>query len=539
VLLNLIGNAIKFTERGEVAVRVRVALLKGSSIRLHFDVQDTGIGIPAEKQKLIFEAFAQADSSTTRRYGGTGLGLAISAQLVELMQGTISVDSEPGLGSTFHFDAEFGRTETAAGAPSARSQKLSQLPILVVDDNATNRRIVEEMLLHWEMRPQTASSADTAMESLQQAVESANPFALALLDGHMPEKDGFMLAKAIRRDPRFSQLKIVLLTSAADPAGARRAQELGVAGYLLKPIKQSELFDTIVTVMGEPARKAPAPKRRRTQRGLRVLLAEDNPVNQKLESRLLEKLGHTVTVVGDGRAAVSAFESGDFDLLVLDVQMPETDGLRAASLIRAREHTRGSRIPILALTAHAAAEDRDRCLAAGMDSYLSKPIRLADLERAISELVPGGSRRTRARRSPASRSAASTQPIDEGELLAGLGGDRELLADMLRFFVDDSPRLLRELALAVHQSKAAETARTAHALKGSIANVSRGAAYRTCAELEQMAKTENLASTSRALQNLESELDMLVRAGEKLLKKYSPEKSRPRQARKRRSVGAA
>jgi CheY-like chemotaxis protein len=291
--------------------------------------------------------------------------------------------------------------------------------------------------------------------------------------------------------------------------------------------------------MGEPAQKAPAPKRRRTQRGLRVLLAEDNAVNQKLESRLLEKLGHKVTVVSDGRAAVSAFESKDFDLLVLDVQMPEMDGLRAASLVRAREGASGSRIPILALTAHAAAEDRDRCLATGMDSYLSKPIRLADLDRAICELVPDGARQTKAGQSKFSRPVATAKAIDERELLAGLGGDRELLADMLRFFVDDSPRLLRELALAVHQSKAAETARTAHALKGSIANVSRGAAYRTCAELEQMAKTENLASTSRALQNLETELDMLVRAAEKLLKKYSPEKSRPRQARKRRSVGAA
>lgn len=545
VLLNLIGNAIKFTEQGEVAVRVQLALLQGSSVRLSFAVQDTGIGIPAEKQELIFEAFAQADSSTTRRYGGTGLGLAISAQLVDLMQGKISVESAPGLGSTFRFDAEFGRVEGANAAPSAHLQMLSQLSVLVVDDNKTNRRILEEMLRHWDMRPHTASSADAAMQSLENALASGDAFALALLDGHMPEKDGFTLAKAIRRDPRFARLKIVLLTSAADPASVRRAQELGVAGYLLKPIKQSELFDMIVTVMGEPAPKAPVikegstTKKRRSQPGLRVLLAEDNAVNQKLESRLLEKLGHTVTVVSNGRAALSASESGQFDLLVMDVQMPEMDGLQAASLIRAREGPSGRNVPILALTAHAAAEDRDRCLAAGMNGYLSKPIRLADLDRAILELLPSISHSRKVRPSRPSTVAVAPEGIDERELLAGLGGDRELLVDVLGFFVDDSARLLRRLASAVGDNKPAELAQAAHAMKGSIANISRAAAYDRCAELEKMGRSGNLSYAARTLEELQAELNGLLRAAKKMRRKYSSEKGVVRPSRKRRSAGAA
>lgn len=534
VLLNLIGNAIKFTETGEVAVRIELARLHGGSVRLHFEVQDTGIGIPAEKQALIFEAFAQADTSTTRRYGGTGLGLAISAQLVELMQGKISVESEQGLGSTFHFDAEFGRAEGTNIAAPASVQMLSGLSILVVDDNSTNRRIVEEMLRHWNMRPQTVSSADAAMESLRKAVESADPFGLALLDGHMPDKDGFMLAREIRDDARFSQLKIILLTSAADATDVRRAQELGVDGYLLKPIKQSELFNVIVSAQGEPARKVASAKRRRPQPGLRVLLAEDNAVNQKLERRLLEKLGHTVAVVSNGRAAVSAIENGDFDLLVMDVQMPEMDGLQAASLIRARESSSGARIPILALTAHAATEDRDRCLAAGMNGYLSKPVSMADLDRAIFELLHGASRSKKARTMERSR---PSQPvtIDERELLAGLGGDRELFADILRFFLDDSKRLMSRVAAAVRGADAAELAEAAHAIKGSIANVSRAAAYTISGELEKLGRSGDLSSAPQILEKLEAEFAALLRTAEEILDKYAPGKPAPRQHRKNRS----
>jgi len=539
VLLNLVGNAIKFTETGEVAVRVQLGRIEGGSVRLQFAVQDTGIGIPAEKQALIFEAFAQVDSSTTRRYGGTGLGLAISAQLVELMQGKISVESEPGLGSTFHFEAEFARAEGEIGAAPGNVQMLSGLSVLVVDDNSTNRRIVEEMLRHWNMCPQTVSSAHAALEGLRKAVESDTPFALALLDGHMPDKDGFMLAKEIRKETRLSQLKIVMLTSAADATDVRRAQELGVAGYLMKPIRQSELFDVIVTAMGEPVRKVPRGRRRRSQHSLRILLAEDNLINQKLESRLLEKLGHTVTVVSDGREAVSAIENGRFDLLVMDVQMPEIDGLQAASIIRGRETSRGAHIPILALTAHAATEDRDRCLAAGMNGYVSKPVSMADLDRAILELLPGSARFGKVRGSGPSGQAGSAKTIDERELLAGLGGDRELLADMLRFFVDDSKRLMTRLTLAVRNADPAELAQAAHAMKGSIANVSRSSAYLSAGELEKLGRSSDLRSAPQILERLETEFAALLGIAEKLLNKYSSKQSGPRKNGNKRSAGAA
>lgn len=538
VLLNLVGNAIKFTETGEVAVRVQLGRVEGGSVRLNFAVQDTGIGIPAEKQALIFEAFAQADSSTTRRYGGTGLGLAISAQLVELMQGKISVESEPGLGSTFHFDAEFARAEGSISAAPGNVQMLSGLSVLVVDDNSTNRRIVEEMLRHWNMRPQTVSSAPAALESLRRAAESDSPFALALLDGHMPDKDGFMLAKEIRKQARLSQLKIVMLTSAADATDVRRAQELGVAGYLMKPIKQSELFDVIVTAMGEPVRKVAKERRRRSQHKLRILLAEDNAVNQKLESRLLEKLGHTVTVVSDGREAVSAVENGRFDLLVMDVQMPEMDGLQAASIIRGRETLSGPHIPILALTAHAATEDRNRCLAAGMNGYVSKPVSMADLDRAILELLPGSARSGKVGGAGRSRPAGSVKTIDERELLAGLGGDRQLLADMLRFFVDDSKRLMSRLTAAVRNADAAELADAAHAMKGSIANVSRSSAYLSSGELEKLGRSGDVSSAPQTLEKLETEFAALLGIAEQLLNKYSSAKV-PRKDGNKRSAGAA
>jgi two-component system, sensor histidine kinase and response regulator len=528
ILLNLVGNAIKFTETGEIDVRVELSSILAGTVRISFAVKDSGIGIPLDKQAIIFEPFKQADSSTTRKYGGTGLGLAICAQLVELMKGKIWVESEPGKGSTFKFVAEFGRAESGSRQISDLPQGFQRLPVLVVDDNATNRRILEEVLRRWKMRPETAASAASAMEALERATAAGDPFSLALLDGQMPDADGFMLAEKIRGDKRFQELKIVLLTSAAHPEQIRRTRQLGVSGYLLKPVKQSELLRMIVSSMDPTAATAPPKKRRVRKKGgvLRVLLAEDNPVNQKLQSRILEKLGHTVTIVGNGKEAVAAAESDAFDLIVMDVQMPEMDGLEAASIISGRQAASDRRIPILALTAHAAAEDRERCRAAGMDGYLSKPVRMADLERVIAELFENIPERKPTRRkskneSPDEDSSILPGLIEEQKVLEGLGGDQELFEEVLNLFLEDSDRLLHDIQSAVALKDAAALGRSAHALKGSVANLSSGAAHTYAADLEKMGRNGECNGAQELVAKLGNALQELQHAASNLLGKHT------------------
>jgi signal transduction histidine kinase/DNA-binding response OmpR family regulator len=403
IVLNLVNNALKFTDRGEIIVDVSRIEYRGSrieapdrpstldprsSVLLHFAVSDTGIGIPADKQRIIFEAFSQADSSTTRRYGGTGLGLAIAGQLVEMMGGRIWVESEPGKGSTFHFTPRFG--VPAAAAPVSRPVRLHRLPVLVVDDNATNRRILVEMLTHWGMCPREVGGARPALEALEKAVAAGEPFPLVLLDGYMPEMDGFGLAENVRRRPELAGTTLVMLTSAGQPGDAARCRALGIEAYLMKPVKQSELLDAIFSAMGISARDGPvppAPAAPPDRRRLHVLLAEDNAVNQRLAVRLLEKQGHDVAVVGTGREALTALERQTFDLVLMDVQMPEMDGLEATAQIRAAEQGTPRHVLILAMTAHAMKGDRERCLAAGMDGYVSKPIQAQELWQAIDALA--------------------------------------------------------------------------------------------------------------------------------------------------------
>jgi two-component system, sensor histidine kinase and response regulator len=365
---------------------------------LHFSVRDTGIGIAPEKQGRIFQAFAQADGSTTREYGGTGLGLTISKRLAEMMGGRMWVESEPGRGSCFHFTARFGLSAQAQPRRlPAEAGRLRGLRVLAVDDNATNRRLLEMMTASWQMRPTAVADAREAVERLAAAHGAGEPFDLALLDFHMPQTDGFMLAAEIRRRPELAGLKIVMLTSADQRRGAARCRELGVAAYLTKPIKKSELLAAICALYGDAAPRAAdaraaepsalAPPGRAP--ALRVLLAEDNLVNQKLAVRLLERQGHRVTVVPNGREAVeiiAAAEAGEreaFDVVLMDVQMPEMDGLEATRAIRLRERSTGRRLPIVALTAHAMKGDEEKCLAAGMDAYLAKPIRAEELYTVI------------------------------------------------------------------------------------------------------------------------------------------------------------
>jgi two-component system sensor histidine kinase/response regulator len=397
VLVNLAGNALKFTASGEVLISVEVESEDREGVTLHFSVADTGIGIPKEKQQHIFEAFTQADGSSSRRYGGTGLGLAISTQLVGMMGGRIWVESEPGVGSTFHFTARcgLGSAEVLKPAPKALDDNtLHGIPLLIVDDNSTNRRILKEITARWGMLPTTADSAEDALDAMKQVLLSSQGFPLVLLDAQMPGVDGFALAVAIKQNPAFAGATIMMLSSSDLHDDAKLCREVGIQTYLVKPVNQVELRHAILKALGATPQpgllslvpaigELPPPAPMDESHPLRILLAEDNAVNQKLVLRLLEKRGHSITIAGDGLRAVELFKSQNFDLALMDVQMPEMGGFEATRIIRGLESTTGGRLPIIALTAHAMQGDRERCLKAGMDDYLSKPIHPKALFEAI------------------------------------------------------------------------------------------------------------------------------------------------------------
>jgi len=397
VVLNLVGNAIKFTSEGEVALHVQTDARDGENCILHFAVSDTGIGILPEKQKMIFDPFTQADTSTTRRYGGTGLGLTISKRLVGMMGGKIWVDSEVARGTQFHFTARMGIADVKVieVGSIAPPEILRGLKVLVVDDNRTNRRILEGMLRRWDMKPTSVEGGEEALAQLSTARAAAEPYALILTDMHMPMMDGFSLVERIRQRPELSTATIMMLTSAGHRGDAARCQELGVAAYLLKPIRQSELREAIARVLVAKEQNGAIPlvtryslqDARDPLSSLRVLLVEDNAVNRLLATRLLEKRGHRVAVATNGREALDALENESYDLVFMDVQMPEIDGIEATVAIREREKANGNHQPIIALTAHAMKGDEERCLNAGMDGYLSKPIRPQELDEILEKYV--------------------------------------------------------------------------------------------------------------------------------------------------------
>jgi CheY-like chemotaxis protein len=515
ILVNLVGNAIKFTERGEVVVHVETQSQTQDGVELHFAVTDTGIGIPREKQELIFAAFAQADASTTRKYGGTGLGLAITSQLVKMMRGRLWVESEPGQGSTFHFTAHFGLARAPTKPPALpQTISLRDMPVLVVDDNATNRRILEAMLSHWLMQPTLADGGWAGLAAMEQAKGAERPFPLVLIDAQMPDMDGFTLAQRIKESPGLAGATIMMLTSAGQRGDVARCRELGVAVYLIKPIRQSELLEAILVALGRPSREGEQPtvltrhSLREARRKLRVLVAEDNAVNQELAVRLLEKQGHTVAVAGNGQEALDALEkatSRGFDVVLMDLQMPEMDGLEATAAIRQKEKATGRHLPIIAMTAHALKGDRERCLAAGMDDYVAKPIQAKELLAAVEGAVlPAVETRESVPAEP-----RPEEVLDRVTALARVDGDAELLGELARLFLADTARLLSAVRQAVTRGDAKALEYAAHALKSSVGNFSAHAAFEAAARLEMSGHQGDLAEAQEAYAALQQEIERL------------------------------
>ena len=514
IVINLVGNAIKFTPSGEVIVKVELAEQAADQVVLRFCVADTGIGIAAEKLDKVFEAFEQADASTTRNYGGTGLGLAIVRRLVDLMSGRAWVESAPGTGSRFYFTIRLKLCpDPPPEKPTLRRAALAGTRALIVDDNATNRRILDEILKSWDLAPSACPGVAEAVELLERACSNGQPFELLLSDVNMPERDGFALLEHIRRDARLARLPAILLTSGEREDDAERCRALGVSHRLLKPIKQSELYDAILGSLGSavapPTPSASSLVSSPVTRPLRILLAEDSLVNQRLAVGLLERHGHRVTIANNGRQAFDLVAGNGFDVILMDVQMPELDGLEATRLIRERELSTGQHIPIIAMTAHALKGDRERCLSGGMDEYVAKPIRERQLLLALHTVLGGDSPPPPAE-APAAAVADDTDVLNWEEALKICSGDRELLREIAEAFLEEYPRRMDELRQAIDTADWELLHRAAHTIKGAMRYFGAHAVFDRAFGIEQLAARQSLAGVEEILTLLKQELAKLV-----------------------------
>jgi two-component system, sensor histidine kinase and response regulator len=510
VIINLVGNAIKFTETGEVTLRIELDSMKEDATVLHFFVADTGIGIQPENQERVFEAFQQADASTTRQYGGTGLGLAISSRIITLMGGRVGLTSEIGKGSVFDFTAGFGIQSEDTVPESVPHTRLSNLRALVVDDNATNRRILDGILRSWGMRATLAASGSEALKILSGADQSADRFALILTDARMPSMDGFDLVRRIRETPTLKAATVLMLTSVHTTEDVARAHELGISSYLVKPVRRSALLSAITeSLVGSPAvQEAVTPLADATRgKSLKVLVAEDNPVNRKLAASILQRAGHDAILVTNGKEAVDAVTRERFDVVLMDVQMPVMGGFEATRLIRELEASSGRRTPIIAVTAHAMKGDRKDCFAAGMDGFAPKPIQSAKLLEMLDRL---GSEWIAAVIAPA-EIADNTDPaiLDEVGLMKLVSGNQALAGELAGLFLEDLEPRVTEITAAVNERDAARLRMGAHALAGSALTLKAGLVAAAARVLETIGRSGELGGSPLALVNLNSALASL------------------------------
>jgi CheY-like chemotaxis protein/HPt (histidine-containing phosphotransfer) domain-containing protein len=502
VLFNLIGNAIKFTASGEVVVNVEEQWRSDDELGIHVSVPDTGIGIPGDRLRSIFDSFTQVDSSMARKFGGTGLGLTITAQLLAMMKGRIWVRSEEGKGSTFHFSIPLRLSQKPRLGGSRDASMLSGRTALVVDDNATNRKILQDMLGHWGMRTTSSDGAAAALKELENAARKDQPFDIILLDGMMPVVDGFQLAGMIKQRPDLKCGTIMMLSSADQPQSAEKCKQLAIMNYLVKPISAASLLDAILVALGDEEAvrektEADVSREEATQDGvkqtaasreLRILVVDDHEANRQLARKILERRGHRCTEAKDGREAMETLNEYTCDLVLMDVQMPNMDGFQATGAIRESEDNAGHRLPIVALTAHAMSGDRDKCLAAGMDAYLSKPINARELVAVVERL--GGA-------SPATQRNATSSPhgepsgnaaYDFAAALDRVDGEVDLLLDTMNFFLKDSPGLLNQISDAIKQSNGAALQSAAHRLKSLIASFDHDRGVKITQQLEHMGR---------------------------------------------------
>jgi two-component system, sensor histidine kinase and response regulator len=504
VIINLVGNAIKFTESGEVTLRVAVDGDQRERALLHFFVIDTGIGIEPANQERVFDAFQQADASTTRQYGGTGLGLAISSRIVTLMGGRVGLTSEIGKGSVFDFTAGFGIQSADTVPESVPHTRLSNLRALVVDDNVTNLRILDGILRSWGMRPTLASSGSEALKILSGPDPGAEQFALILTDACMPGMDGFQLVERIRQLPSLEAATVLMLSSVHSAEDTMRSHELGLSSYLIKPVRRSALLSAITEALAGSAvfpEEAVAPLAKPGPgKSLRVLVAEDNAVNRKLASSILQRAGHNAILVVNGREAVEAVKGERFDVVLMDVQMPVMGGFEATRLIRDLEADSGRRTPIIAVTAHAMKGDQEACFDAGMDGFVPKPIQSAKLIEMLDRLGTGSTREPGAR--GATADSGDSRALDEVALLKLVGGDRQLAGELAGLFLDDlEPRVI-EITAAVTERDADRLRAGAHALGGSAGSLKAGIVSAAAGVLEAMGRSGELGGVQRALADL-------------------------------------
>ena len=516
ILINLTGNAIKFTNDGEVVVNVTATELEGNRIELQVSVRDTGIGIPENRQKEIFDAFAQADMTTTRKYGGTGLGLSIASSLTALMGGHISLQSEVGSGTIFTFTVCLERAEEGVVSRPDRPHRLGELTVLVVDDNATNRLILTETLEGWGARVRKADSGTAALALLRNSVASSRRIDLIITDVQMPGMDGYDFLTHARSMPECARTPVLVLTSGQRDGDGQRAESLGVVAQLTKPVKQSELLDAISEAVGAESvgrpLEADEAARKPLVSPLRILLVEDSLVNQKLAMGILSRWGHEVMIAADGQAAIDRWESGEFDLVLMDVNMPVLDGLEATREIRRREAEGSTHVPIVAMTAHALKGDRERCLEAGMDDYLSKPIRRSELNRVIARVVrkaapvppaDGG-------HGPVVPVPAELQRVDWNTALQAMGSDRQLLEVVVAAALEELPWLMQELEQATATGDAQAAGRAAHTLRGCLHPFGVDHAVSLAGTIEQVAEGGSLTGLDASLAELRTHVDGVI-----------------------------